>query len=102
MSRLTELMTIKCPVAIDPETHCLVHTTDKHAPRDSKVTDEQREKLLLVEYKGQGYACIKYFIHNWNVVQEHQITDNELFDICDGGHNFGGRLEGHTVVVYID
>ena len=54
---------------------------------------------VIVESLGGIYAGKKYRI----IKRPADITNDELCEICDrGGYNFGYRVEGSCLIVYID
>ena len=54
---------------------------------------------VIIESAGSIYAGKKYRI----IKRPADITNDELCEICDrGGYNFGYRIEGSSLVVYID
>lgn len=63
-------------------------------------TSEDMEKYCCFICEGQGYANIKYRI----LSNPHNLSNDELALICDGGNLcFGYRMEGSDVIViYID
>lgn len=48
------------------------------------------------KFIGNGYGCVKYEVKNTE-----GMTEEEIIDACDCC-NFGGRVCGNTVTVYID
>lgn len=71
----------------------------KRVDNPEELTAEDLKRFNCFRYKGQSYAASNYEI----LSEPHKMTPQEWVEVVDNGAiNFGGRVCGRTVTVYID